>query len=666
MKTLLILIFSLSSVIQIFAQDLPKYLTEEEKLLLKTYLPPTTKGITTPPPFPVRTMAEWEELRGVMITWTQFTYILSQIVDYAQDEGLVYIVTTNQATVENYLTNQGVPLTNLVFVNHSYNSLWCRDYGPWTVYKTKVDEMQIIDWIYNRPRPSDDIIPDAIGAEIGVPVYSTTTFPYNLTHTGGNFFTDGYGNGFSSKLVLNENPGKTEAEIDDIMNQFMGIDNFVKFDNLPYDGIHHIDMHMKLLDEETLLVGEYPEGESDGPQIEANLQYILNNFQTCYGRDFNVVRIPMPPDAQRKYPAQGGDYRTYTNSIIINKTVIVPTYEEQYDTTALRIYEEAMPGYNIIGINSNDIIPSLGAIHCITKEIGVEKPLLITHPNLRDTDETGPFEISAVISHVDGIVSADLYWTTDISLGYEMISFTQTTGDTFVVSLPQQIVGSEVFYYISAQANSGKILTKPITAPDGYIKFKVNDPVPVELESFTAEVRNTDVYLTWKTVTETNNRGFEIQRNSNFGEFETIEFIEGSGSTTEREYYSYVDKKLNSGNFTYRLCQIDFDGSKNYSNNVEVTVLPQTIQLEQNYPNPFNAGTKIVYTIPHREIVSLTVYDGLGREVIALVNDFQNAGEYIINWNGNNTIGSEAGSGIYFYTLSSGNIRITKKMILLR
>ena len=112
-------------------------------------------------------------------------------------------------------------------------------------------------------------------------------------------------NRFSSNLILNENSGKTEAQIDTIMRKYMGIKRYIKMTTLPYDQIHHIDMHIKLLDEETLLVGQYPAGVADGPQIETNLQYILNNFQTCYGRPYKVIRIPMPPNANGQYPDNG-------------------------------------------------------------------------------------------------------------------------------------------------------------------------------------------------------------------------------------------------------------------------------------------------------------------------------------------------------------------------
>jgi hypothetical protein len=153
-------IFSIFLINILNAQDLPRYLTEEEKVLMKNYTPPASnpKDIN-PPPTPVRTMAEWEELQGILITWTSFTSILSQMVSYAQTEGLVFIVCTDSNSVKTYLTGQGVPLVNLRFLITSFNSIWCRDYGPWCVYSGVSDSLKFIDWIYNRPRPQDDVIP---------------------------------------------------------------------------------------------------------------------------------------------------------------------------------------------------------------------------------------------------------------------------------------------------------------------------------------------------------------------------------------------------------------------------------------------------------------------------------------------------------------------------
>jgi agmatine/peptidylarginine deiminase len=479
MKTLILSVLILASFFHtIYSQDLPHQLTEEEFAIWQNYTHPVNPLFSDPPLTPVRGMAEWEELQGIIITWRSFYDILTQIIDYAQEEGLVYIICSDSNSVKSYLQNNNVPLKNLVYLITPSNSIWVRDYGPWTAYSNDADTLNIIDWKYNRPRPLDDVTPEFFANYIQAPIYQTTTSPYNLTHSGGNLFVDGHGTAFSSKLILNENSGHSEAEIDTIMSRFLGSGRYIKMNVLPYDVIHHIDMHMKLLDEETLLVGEYPPGIADGPQIEVNLQYLLDNFQTCFGRDYTVVRIPMPPDGNGHYPHQGGDYRTYTNSVIINKTVIIPTYELQYDTTAVRIYQEAMPGYNIVGINSNAIIPQLGAIHCIVKEVGAFDPVFISHARMNNiVEESDSIMIKAVIQTNAGLAEASVYWTIDTDSGFSPLPMNFYSGDTLAAYIPPQVNGTQVFYYISATSNRNKTINKPMTAPDGYYKFIVENNV---------------------------------------------------------------------------------------------------------------------------------------------------------------------------------------------
>jgi agmatine deiminase len=473
--------------VRLFSQEsfLPHFMTEQEKQFLKTFKYQQPVNITddiNPPPGPVRTMAEWEEFQAIQITWTAQLPILRQIVDYAQEECLVYIICSDSNSVRSYLQSGGVGLHNIRYLITGFNSIWCRDYGPWTIYSGTVDTMRIVDWIYNRPaRPLDNISPVFVATYMGVPIHQTISAPNDLVNTGGNFMVDGHGTAFASKLILTENQAgnpygvspKTEAQINGIMNAYMGISRYIKMDILPYDQIHHIDMHMKLLDEETLLVGQYPPGVADGPQIELNLQYVLNNFQTCFGKPYKVVRIPMPPH-NGNYPPSG-NYRTYTNSVFVNNTVIVPTYEYQFDTTALRIYREALPGYNIVGIDCNAIIPSLGAIHCITKEIGVSEPFFISHSAIRNTSNTTqPYEVKAYIKHKSGIANARMYWSIDTSSGFTQVNMTNVS-DTFRANIPAQILGTRVYYYISASSVSGRTVTKPLPAPRGNIQFMVTN-----------------------------------------------------------------------------------------------------------------------------------------------------------------------------------------------
>lgn len=461
------------------AQSPSHRMSETEKSQMGDYLRNyplnrVTSGIQTPPDSPVRASAEWEEIDALIISWTSFQTILKDIVRYAQSETQVYVICTDSNAVKTYLNNNSVPLTNVNYLIVPFNSIWCRDYGPWNIYTNDIDSLALIDWIYNRPRPKDDTMPSGIMRHTGLPMYEMTTTPYDLIHTGGNFMVDGFGTAFSSKLILNENPSKTEAQIDTTMKKFMGIDRYIKMETLSYDDIHHIDMHMKLLDEETILMAEYPTGVADGPQIEANLNYVISNFNSVYGTPYKVIRIPSPPDAGGAYPNTGGDYRTYTNSVFVNKTVILPTYEEQYDSTAIRIYQETLPGYNIVGINCNSIIPSLGAIHCITKEVAAADPLLISHQALHNTSNTSnPYQVDALIRHRSGINNANLFYRTDTIMPYTQVSMTSGDGIHWTGYIPGQSAGTRVYYYIGASSVSGKSQVRPMPAPLGYWKFDV-------------------------------------------------------------------------------------------------------------------------------------------------------------------------------------------------
>jgi hypothetical protein len=186
--------------------------------------------------------------------------------------------------------------------------------------------------------------------------------------------------------------------------------------------------------------------------------------------------------------------------------------------------------------------------------------------------------------------------------------------------------------------------------------------IPVELTSFSASVFDGQVRLVWKTATEKNNSGFVIERSTNNLSYERIGFVEGMGTTTQTTSYSFFDKSALSGKYYYRLKQVDYNGAFEYSNVVEVDLgIPQKFELMQNYPNPFNPSTVIAYSLSANSLVTLKVYDVLGNEVSALVNQFQPAGSYQVTFNANNLA-----DGVYFYTLTTDNFTSTKKMILLK
>jgi len=187
-------------------------------------------------------------------------------------------------------------------------------------------------------------------------------------------------------------------------------------------------------------------------------------------------------------------------------------------------------------------------------------------------------------------------------------------------------------------------------------------PVPVELISFSATTDSKNVNLNWATATEINNRGFEIERRYDKTDWLEIGFVPGHGTTTEKQNYSYIDQNVNAGIYSYRLKQVDFDGTFEYSNEILVNVTASLeFTLDQNFPNPFNPNTLIKYSIPKSSQVSLKIFNTLGQEMETLVNEEKQVGTYEVNWNASNLQ-----SGVYFYRLQAGSFVQTRKMILLK
>ncbi|MGE5436940.1 MAG: T9SS type A sorting domain-containing protein [Syntrophothermus sp.] len=197
---------------------------------------------------------------------------------------------------------------------------------------------------------------------------------------------------------------------------------------------------------------------------------------------------------------------------------------------------------------------------------------------------------------------------------------------------------------------------------DSYATINLADvPLPVELTSFAAIVKDNNVELNWITKTEVNSFSFEVEKQvSNI--WQKIGEVKANGNSYSEKFYSFVDKVQTSDNIAYRLKMIDADGSYKYSEIVEVDKNnPTKFLLNQNYPNPFNPSTTISFNVPEKSNVTLKVFDMLGNEVATLLNEVKEAGYYNINFDA-----SSVTSGIYLYQLSSGDNRSIRKMTLLK
>lgn len=597
---------------------------------LKNYHNNSIRATPTPPPGQVRTMAEWEPIQALILSWTGQPTIQREIVRAAVKECKVIILTTNPDNVSGILTNAGIPLDSVTFLNAPFNTIWVRDYGPWTVYKNDVDSLWIVDWIYNRPRPQDDQVPTVISNYLGLPIYEATQAPMDWIHTGGNHLPDGLGTLFSSNLVLNENPGKSEAQIDSIADVFLGVKQYIKFPTLPFDGIHHLDMHMRVIDEETIFFGQYPEGIADGPQIEANIKYLQEGFSSSLGHAYNILRLPMPPDGNGRYPNQGGSYRTYTNSIFLNKTILVPTYEEKYDTTALRIYRENLPGYNVVGINCNSIIGSLGALHCITKTVGVNQPLWIAHARLKDSDDASrEYPVTAIVKHREGVQAVELFYKISTDSTYTMASMVlvDTAASIWGGIIPPFPSGTEVQYYIHATATTGQQQVRPIVAPEGYFRFHIfgepaNIPPSVQItyppDQSVFNALDADLHIT-------------AEANDADGSISGMQLLinDEIAFTTAEATFDYPWSNPGVGVYELVTLTTDDDGAISHSDTIHVIIEEATAtnQLTNNepckiYPNPANDVVNLSCDLGLDEFEEISVSNLQGKLLPVRVEGF--------------------------------------------
>lgn len=222
--------------------------------------------------------------------------------------------------------------------------------------------------------------------------------------------------------------------------------------------------------------------------------------------------------------------------------------------------------------------------------------------------------------------------------------------------------GTHIEVQTGAGINADSVIINGTYSGGGLIN---GGPIPVELISFSASILENDVTLIWQTSTETNNSGFDIEKSIDNKNFIKAGFVSGNGTTTEKQNYSFVDEinKSIKGKIQYRLKQLDFDGTFQYLNTIEIDVdlLPKEFALFQNYPNPFNPETTIRYQLPKNQFVILKVYDLLGGEIAVLVNENKDAGSYEIIFDA-----SKIPTGVYFYSINTGDFKQIKKMILMK
>ncbi|MCD4819881.1 MAG: agmatine deiminase family protein [Candidatus Cloacimonetes bacterium] len=416
-------------------------------------------------PVSPKSIAEFEPMQGVLIRYP-FGISISLIADISQHTNVTTIVTNSseQSSVTSTYSSNGVNVSNCDFLIESSDSYWTRDYGPLFIRESN-QKISLVDFNYNRPRPNDNAIPQALASHLGIDSYLMP-----IDHTGGNYMTDGMGIASSTTIVYTENSGLTNAEVDQAMQTYCGINEYHVVDDPNNTYINHIDCWGKFLDADKVLIREVPASHAQYTEIENTAAYYAAQT-SAYGTLYQVFRVNTPND------------EPYTNSIIVNDVVYVPQMGSSYDAAAITSYQNAMPGYTISGFTGD--WEGTDAIHCRMKGVADLEMLYVEHSPITDEQSyLNDYDISVSIisygQHNFAIGFPRLYYRVN-SGSWLTSTMINTNGDTYEATIPAQTDGSTVEYYIHTQDVSGRSSKHPFIGESDPHEFAVGGTVPAVL-----------------------------------------------------------------------------------------------------------------------------------------------------------------------------------------
>lgn len=477
-----------------------------------------------------RIAAEWEPVIGVMVAWPQhLPYTILE--DFSKEEQLYILVESeeDEQSAKEHLTAHGIHMENTHFlqVERSSDGWWPRDWGPHPLFKedkemilasasfmnsdpnSKVESDSVL---YN---PFDDTYYEAMEAQgqhmenAGAPLDGEPLSPKEdaaikfiapqlgleyikmpIVLTGGNIMSDGRGNMISTAVLTNENRfmGISDEEFFQYASKELGVDTYSVISNYEDMGIQHIDCLLKMIDEETLIVSRAPKDHPYYERYENIVNHELAKLRTCYGRSYKIYRLDVV-----RY--DGDDLTAYANSYIMNKKVYVPMFGVEQDETALKQWQEAMPGYEIKGFTYNysecSKEENLGVyetetgwagfdvIHCRTKSIWDKDMLYMSVRRIDEkvmAQEGYTVDVNIVDYSKTGLKSESLklYWRKAGSNGWNQVPLEKTpTHEVYQGVIPGMESGATIEYYAEAEDNSSRKETMPRVAPKGVYTFTI-------------------------------------------------------------------------------------------------------------------------------------------------------------------------------------------------
>jgi len=440
-----------------------------------------------------RVAAEWEPALGALVAWPPVVPD-ELLVEITKDDRLFLLVDDEaaQREAEAKLEELDIDLeaVDFILVGDSSSLAWPRDWGPFALFDEEemfhLADPRFLDYPSATPAckgrlysmdilgldPIDDDATEVVAKTLG---FSNLRLPFVLT--GGNALVDGHGTAFSTCVMLNENRqylGVSKDEFFRTVEARLGISNYVIVPNFEWFGIQHIDCLLKPLDEETILVKRVPEGHPDHGTIEEIVAY-LATLTNPHDRPYRIVRIDTPPYLLGHFVAN------YTNSLILNKKILVPLFGIPADEAALQTWRELMPGYEVIGFEN----PGswgwswLDALHCRVRAMWDPEMLYMHHRRLDERVEAAPsFRVETQIRDHSGadLIEEELKLSWRLRGNADWQETPLKAGsdpEAFSADISGPEPGDTVEYFLSAADRSGRHETLPRGAPEGFYTFTV-------------------------------------------------------------------------------------------------------------------------------------------------------------------------------------------------
>jgi len=621
---------------------------------------------TNPPAAPVRALAEFEPATAVVIRYplgipTSFVALLSQEIE------VICSVSSSweQTQAQNSFNSAGVNNDNLTFIIANTDSYWTRDYSSWFIIDGN-QEVSVLNFEYNRPRPNDNLFPQAFAQE-----YDYNYYAMNIEQTGGNFMTDGYGIAASSHIAYSEN-GNNPTLVNNTMEDYMGISNYIVVQDPNGTYIDHVDCWGKFLDVDKVLIREVPTTNAQYEQVESVADY-FNSTNCAWGYPYEVIRIYTPND------------QPYTNSLILNDRIFVPLTNSSWDDDAIETYENAMPGYRVFGIYNNDGLSywrPTDALHCRTHEVPNRNMLSIQHyPNFGSVhDEMITIEASIIpLSGQEIYSDSTIVYYKDIdATNWQYTTLEFQGNNTWSTEIGPFEYNQLIQYYLHSADQSGQSEDYPYIGasdPFEFIYAHDNNQLPPEIDFqpiFSIQSDNLPLELSCN-VTDANNNltmvslWYEVNGLSRTMMFNNIE-----DDTYSIEWnINYDPNGMND--ISYRIEAMDFDGltstTPNYPLNIVVSNDDNEVEIASGfisvYPNPFSDTLSISFRSKSSNQV-IKIYNIKGQLVREIKSSSKANRTANVSWNGEDSTGSKVSSGVYYMILESEDVRDVRKVLMMK